>query len=78
MLRPEEYRQLLAAMIRAAGAELGEKAEEIVGEMDRISGFQIVLDFPQETAIPTIEIRRTHVNIEALEVYRAWHMEKRK
>lgn len=77
MMQPEEYRSLLTEMVKAAGAEVQGRAAELVGDMDLISGFQIVLDFPQETAVPTIEVRRKHMSKKAFEVYRGWNGRRR-
>ena len=57
----EQYGAYLAALVRAAGQELMDRAEDLVGNGDAISGFRIWIDFPQDGMPPTLEVTREHV-----------------
>lgn len=57
----EQYAAYLTALIRAAGQELMDRAEDLAGSGDLISKFQILIDFPQDGMPPTLEVTREHV-----------------
>ena len=57
----EQYDAYLAALVRAAGQEPMDRAEDLVGSGDLVTQFQIRIDFPQEGMPPTLEVTREHV-----------------
>lgn len=59
------YREYLKALVKAAGKELIERADDLVGNGDLISSFDIWINFPQDS-VPTIEVQRAHVVKEAI------------
>lgn len=68
----EEFRQLLVAMVKASGQEVIDRAEDLVGNGDLISDFDIWLRFPTDgrmlIACPTIEVTRGHCSKNSYEV----------
>ena len=56
----EKYRPYLIRLVKAAGRDVTDMAEQIVGETRGIAELNIWLRFPQDGA-PTIEIQRTHI-----------------
>lgn len=71
-MKSEEFRELLVKMVKAAGQEVIDRAEDLVGNGDLISDFDIWLRFPTDgrmlTAYPTIEVTRSHCSKEAMDV----------
>lgn len=69
----EEFRKLLVNMVKASGQELIDRAEDLVGDGDLISGFDIWLRFPVDgnmmTGVPTIEVTRTHIAKKSCDVF---------
>lgn len=63
------YNELLADMVKAAGKELIDRAEDLVGHGDLISNFNIWIRFPQGGEPPTIEVTREHISRDAYDVY---------
>lgn len=63
----EKFRELLVKMVKASGQELIDRAEDLVGNGDCISDFNIWVRFPTDgrmlTACPTIEVTREHAVI---------------
>ena len=55
-----DYREKLTAMVKAAGQEVIDRAEDLVGNGDLITDFNIWLRFPQNE-LPTIEVSREHI-----------------
>lgn len=61
----ESFRKLLVAMVKAAGQEMIDRAEDLVGNGDLISDFDLWVRFPINEryvvdGIPTIEVTRSH------------------
>lgn len=77
----EEFRKLLADMVKACGEELIEKAEDLVGNMDLMSDFDIRITFPLDgrmlTGCPTIEIHREHVSHKVTKVLTDFYTAKK-
>ena len=65
----DSYKEHLKEMVKAAGRELIERADDLVGNGDLISSFDIWIKFPQGEAFPTIEVTREHVVKEAIDIY---------
>lgn len=69
---PEKFRALLIEMVKAAGQEVIDRAEDLVGNGDLISDFDIWLRFPTEgrmiNGCPTIEVSRSHYSKECMDV----------
>lgn len=68
----EAFRELLVKMVKASGQEVIDRAEELVGNGDLITDFDIWLRFPTDgrmlTSCPTIEVSRSHVSKHAYDV----------
>lgn len=63
-----DYRIQLIEQVRAVGAEIIERAEDLVGGGNLISDFYIDCNFPQGGGVPTITVTREHVSKKALNV----------
>lgn len=61
----DNYKEYLKGLVKAAGKELIERADDLVGNGDLISSFDIWINFPQNS-VPTIEVQRAHVVKEAI------------
>lgn len=61
----KDYKEHLVEMVKAAGQEVIERAEDLVGSGDLISDFDIWLRFPQDNC-PTIEVTRSHISKKAV------------
>lgn len=57
----EKYRQKLIALVKAAGQDVIDRAEDLVGNGDLICDFDIWLRFPQN-GVPTIELTRSYLS----------------
>ena len=57
----EKYRQKLIEMVKAAGQDVIDRAEDLVGNGDLICDFDIWLRFPQN-GVPTIELTRSYLS----------------
>lgn len=66
------FRELLVKMVKAAGQEVIDRAEDLVGNGDLISDFDIWLRFPTDgrmfSGCPTIEVTRGHCAKECYKV----------
>ena len=63
----EEFRKKLVELVKASGQEVIDRAEELVGEGELITDFDIWLRFPLGetsivTSIPTIEVSKSYVS----------------
>lgn len=71
-MRSEEFRKQLVDMVKACGQEVIDRAEDLVGNGDLISGFSIYLNFPADgsmlTSCPTININREYISKNAYDV----------
>ena len=67
----EKQRRQLTEEVKAAGEELIRRAEGLVGTENEIRDLDIILHF-QPFSVPTITVRREHVNTEAIRVLAEW------
>lgn len=72
----EKLRSQLVEMIQAAGQEVVDRAEEIVGNDDYLTNLRIVIDWATATdnydisqAIPTIEVTKEHYSKNAVKLF---------
>jgi hypothetical protein len=63
----ENYRTYLIRLVKAAGRDVTDMAEQIVGETRMINDLEVRLHFPQD-GVPTIEIIREHFGKETMKV----------
>lgn len=66
-MNSEEFRKKLVELVKASGQEVIDRAEELVGEGELITDFDIWLRFPLGetsivTSIPTIEVSKSYVS----------------
>lgn len=66
-MNSEEFRKKLVELVKASGQEVIDRAEELVGDGDLITDFDIWLRFPIGetsivTSIPTIEVSKSYVS----------------
>lgn len=65
-MNPKEFREMLVKMVKASGQEVIDRAEDLVGNGDLITDFDIWLRFPTDgrmlTGCPTIEVSRSHIS----------------
>ena len=65
----EEFRKQLVELVKASGQEVIDRAEDLVGEGDALSGFDIWLRFPiPPDSIPTIEVSKSYCSKNAITV----------
>ena len=55
----EEFRKQLVELVKASGQEVIDRAEDLVGEGDALSEFDIWLRFPSDS-IPTIDVSKSY------------------
>lgn len=71
-MESKEFRELLVELVKATGQEVINRAEDLVGNGDLISDFDIWLRFHTDGRMaiecPTIEVTRSHYAKEAIEV----------
>ena len=62
-MNSEEYRAYLVECVKTLGQMVKDNAEDIVGEMDHISGLTLSANFDQEFygSIPELTITRSHL-----------------
>lgn len=67
-----EYKETLVGMVKACGEELIERAEDLVGEADLMTVFNLYISFPTDgrifTGVPTIEVTREYQSEKAIKV----------
>lgn len=63
----EKYRQKLIDMVKAAGQDVIDRAEDLVGNGDLICDFDIWLRFPQN-GVPTIELTRSYLSKNSIDI----------
>ena len=63
----EEFRKQLVELVKASGQEVIDRAEDLVGEGDALSEFDIWLRFPSDS-IPTIEVSKSYCSKHAITV----------
>lgn len=68
----KNFRDNLVDMVKAAGQEVIDRAEDLVGNGELMTDFDIWLRFPLDgrmmTGCPTIEVTRSHVSKKSLDV----------
>lgn len=57
----KDYRKQLVEMVKAAGQDVIDRAEDLVGNGDLLCGFDIWLRFPQGGDLPTIEVTKSYI-----------------
>lgn len=72
-MNSEEFRKKLVELVKASGQEVIDRAEELVGDGDLITDFDIWLRFPIGetsivTAIPTIEVSKSYASRNSINV----------
>ena len=71
-MNPKEFREMLVKMVKASGQEVIDRAEDLVGNGDLITDFDIWLRFPTDgrmfTGCPTIEVSRSHISESSFDV----------
>lgn len=72
-MKSEDFRKLLIEMVKTSGQELIDRAEDLVGNGDLISDFNIWLRFPTDgrilTGLPEIEVTRSHLSKKSIKVF---------
>ena len=63
----QKYRQKLIDMVKAAGQDVIDRAEDLVGNGDLICDFDIWLRFPQN-GVPTIELTRSYLSKNSIDI----------
>ena len=61
----EEFRKRLVELVKVSGQEVIDRAEDLVGEGDALSEFDIWLRFPSDS-IPTIEVSKSYCSKNAI------------
>lgn len=56
------YNERLVEQVKALGQEVIDRAEDLVGDGDLITDFDIWLRIPQDRSLPTIEVIRSHAS----------------
>ena len=64
----EKYTDHLKELVKAAGKELIRRADDLVGDGELISSFDIWIRFPQDEPMPKIEVTREYLVKEAINV----------
>ena len=71
-IQKKDFRELLVDMVKAAGQEVIDRAEELVGQGKLMTDFDIWLRFPLDggmfTRCPTIEVTKSYVNKKSCDV----------
>ena len=71
-IQKKNFREQLVDIVKAAGQEVIDRAEELVGQGDLMTDFDIWLRFPLDgptfTACPTIEVTKAYVNKKSCDV----------
>lgn len=67
-----DLRKQLVEMVKAAGLEMIDRAEDLVGNAYLLSDFDICVHFPIDgrmfTGVPTIDVTRSHASKKCLDV----------
>lgn len=72
-MKSEEFRKKLVELVKASGQEVIDRAEDLVGDGDALSDFDIWIRFPLvETSIvnsiPTIEVTKSYLSKNSIQV----------
>ena len=62
------YNERLVEQVKALGQEVIDRAEDIVGDGDLISDFDIWLRIQQDISAPTIEVTRSYVSSRCVDI----------
>lgn len=62
------YNERLVEQIKALGQEVIDRAEDLVGDGDLISDFDIWLRIQQDISAPTIEVTRSYVSSRCVDI----------
>jgi len=65
----DDYKAFLTQLVKSAGQEVINRADDIVGEQMGICDLSICIRFSQDN-IPTLEITREHICKESIKVWR--------
>lgn len=72
-MQSEDFRELLVKMVKACGQEVIDRAEDLVGNGDMITSFDIWLRFPTDGRMldgsPTVEVSREYASKNAYDVF---------
>ena len=63
------HRLYLIELVKASGAEVIRRAEDIVGEADCLTDIDVYLRFPVG-GVPSVEVCRSHVSKETINIMR--------
>lgn len=76
-MKSEDFRKMLVEMVKASGQELIDRAEDLVGNGDLISDFDIWIGFPTDGRMldgcPTIEVTREHICKQSYNVFEEFY-----
>lgn len=67
MMNSEKFRKQLIKLVKASGQEIIDRAEDLVGNGDLISDFNIWIRFPMD-GHPTIEVSRSYCSKRCFDV----------
>ena len=62
------YNERLIKQVKALGQEVIDRAEDLVGDGDLITDFDIWLRIPKDISFPTIEVTRSHASRRCLDI----------
>ena len=65
----EKYTEHLKELVRSAGKELIRRADDLVGDGDLITDFDIWIKFPPDEPVPKIEVTREYLTKEAIDIF---------
>ena len=69
---PEEFRELLRKMVKAAGQEIIDRADDLVGDGDLMNDFDIRINFSIDgrmvDMVPEIEVCRSYASKNCVDV----------
>lgn len=72
MMNSEKFRKQLVKLVKASGQEIIDRAEDLVGNGDLISDFNIWIRFPMDghvmNELPTIEVIRSYCSKRCFDV----------
>lgn len=64
-MNSEEFRKLMVEMVKASGQEIVDRAEDLVGNGDLLTDFDIRIRFPVDSGtivgVPTIELTKSYM-----------------
>lgn len=73
MKNSSDFRKRLVAMVEASGQEVIDRAEELVGDGELLTDFDIWLRFPIPLGagieVPTIEVNKAYVSRNTMRVF---------